>query len=103
MNLLNFLRTIHKGRKATPDNLLPPKYDFWRGDLDLVNVRENDTDRELRLFFERFATSPKAVRDSVRREVSTKRCQELRWFPLRAAVLARRCVDRLGTGCGGSN
>jgi hypothetical protein len=92
MNLFRFLTGKHEGRVDDDDLLLTAKYDFWRGDLDLVNVQETDTDHKLYTFFERFAASPAPDRARIRK-LNARWFTEFRWYPLRAAVLALKYND----------
>jgi hypothetical protein len=93
MDLFRHLLRRHGEREGEELVPITARYDFWRGDLDLTNVKETDCDRELRSFFQRFAARPEKTRIRIREKMYPEHATELKWHPLRSAVLALRSGD----------
>jgi hypothetical protein len=71
----------------------PVKYDFWRGDHNLISPTLCDVDTGIRDFVVRFAAANQSTRDEIRARIKMKEFYELLTCSRRMAVFALRTAD----------
>lgn len=76
------------------------KYDFWRGELNLINPVQNHLDTMIGELCKRFASSDAQARASIRASIRLEELYTLLTFSRRAAVVAIRqqSVDWVNNG-----
>lgn len=78
------------GRDPNKPPLLDGEYDFWRGEMNLINPQPSPLDEKIRALCQRFLESSAAERKSIRSALSMDDFYTLMTFSKRSAVFALR-------------